>query len=135
MFQTFLNVAPPPISVGLLRNDPILLTFSIILSVMIFSSAIITIRSSFIYRKKLLYVQKHKKLFLILAIIIALSTLTWIIMMEVFYMIYGANHWIGIGVGHYIPHFGVIGPFIGTSLIIIGVLLDKNVGSPNKLKS
>jgi hypothetical protein len=45
-------------------------------------------------------------------------------MMEVFYMIYGANHWVGIGVGHYIPYFGIILPFIGSVFIILGIVLE-----------
>jgi hypothetical protein len=126
MFQIFLHVDPPPINVGLLRNDPTLLAFSIILSVVIFSSALVIIVSSFIYRKKLLEVQKRKWLLLILAILIISSTLAWIIMMEFYYVIYGSNHWIGIGAGHYIPHFGVIGPFIGSGFVVLGILLVRN---------
>ena len=125
MFQIFLHIYPPPINVGLLRNDPTLLTFSIILTVTIFISAIIIIRSSFLYRKRLLDIKEFKKFSLIGVSIIIVSTLAWIIMMEGYYIYYGANHWVGIGVGHYIPHFGVVGPFIGSAFILIGVLIEE----------
>lgn len=49
--------------------------------------------------------------------------------MEIYYMIYGSNHWVGIGDGHYIPHFGVIGPFIGAVFIGLRVLLERNIES------
>jgi hypothetical protein len=54
-----------------------------------------------------------------MAVIIIGSTLFWIFMMESFYNIYGYHHWIASG-GGYSPYFGVIGPFIGAFLIIIG---------------
>lgn len=125
MFQTFLHTDPPPINIGLLRNDPGLLTFSIIFTGTIFLSALMTIWISIIYRKNSIDFRKFKNLLLVFTILISISTLAWIIMMEVYYMIYGANHWVGIGVGHYIPHFGVIGPFIGSGFIILGVMLDR----------
>ncbi|MFX1389916.1 MAG: hypothetical protein ACFE9Z_07645 [Promethearchaeota archaeon] len=125
MFQTFLHTDPPPINIGLLRNDPGLLTFSIIFTGTIFLSALMTIWISIIYRKNSIDFRKFKNLLLVFTILISISTLAWIIMMEVYYMIYGANHWVGIGVGHYIPHFGVIGPFIGSVFIILGVMLDR----------
>ena len=125
MFQTYLHTDPPPIRIGLLRWDPMLLTFSIIFSVLIFLSAVIIVWISIIYRKNSIKFKKFKNILLILAIVITLLTLAWIIMMEVFYMIYGANHWVGIGLGHYIPHFGTIGPFIGAIFVVIGILLER----------
>ncbi len=47
--------------------------------------------------------------------------------MEAYYMIYGSNHWVGIGVGHYIPYIGIIGPFIGSAFIGLGIFLERNV--------
>jgi hypothetical protein len=124
MFQTFLHTDPPPINIGLLRNDPTLLTFSIIFSVIIFLSALMTIWSAFNYRKNSMSFKKFRNLLLTFTFLIFLSTLAWIVMMEVYYMIYGANHWIGIGVGHYIPHFGIIGPVVGSGLTILGIILE-----------
>jgi hypothetical protein len=103
MFQTYLHIDPAPIRIGLLRWDPLLLTFSIIFSVLIFLSALIIIWISIKYRKKSINFQKFKNILLVLTILISILTLAWIVMMEVFYIIYGANHWVGIGVGHYIP--------------------------------
>lgn len=125
MFQTYLHIDPAPIRIGLLRWDPILLTFSISFSILIFLSALIIICISTKYRKTSINFQKFKKNLLILAISISLLTLAWIVMMEVFYIIYGANHWVGIGVGHYIPHFGVIGPFLGSLFVVLGILLER----------
>ncbi len=127
MFQIFLHVDPPPINVGLLRTDPTLLTISIILTVIIFLNAIITILGSSLYRKRLDSDQKRKRFLLIPAILIIVSTLVWIIMMEGYYMYYGSNHWVGLGEGHYIPYLGIIGPFIGSVLIVIGVLSERNI--------
>jgi hypothetical protein len=45
--------------------------------------------------------------------------------MEIFYNISGFHHWVLFG-GGYNPHFGVIGPFIGSGLIILGILLDRD---------
>ncbi|MFW9828132.1 MAG: hypothetical protein ACFFEY_11095 [Candidatus Thorarchaeota archaeon] len=125
MFQTYLHTDPPPIRIGLLRWDPTLLTFSVIFSVIIFLSALIIIWISIKYRKNSINFKKFKNILLILAILISILTLAWIIMMEVYYMIYGANHWVGIGSGHYIPHFGIIGPFIGSIFVVLGILLER----------
>ena len=56
---------------------------------------------------------------IIIAGIIIACTLWWIIMMELFYNEAGFNHWITTG-GGYKPFFGVIGPFIGAALIVLG---------------
>ena len=56
---------------------------------------------------------------IVIAGIVIFSTLFWIIMMELFYNSAGYNHWIYSG-GGYSPYFGVIGPFVGAALIIIG---------------
>jgi hypothetical protein len=125
MFQTYLHTDPPPIRIGLLRWDPTLLTFSIIFSVIIFLSALIIVWISIKYRKDSISFKNFKNFLLILAILISILTLAWIIMMEVYYMIYGANHWVGIGVGHYIPHFGIIGPFIGSIFVVLGILYER----------
>jgi len=125
MWQTYLEIDPGPFNIGLLRTDIKLLTFSIIFSVIIFSSALISITASLLYRKHSKDPKEHKMMWLILAALIILSTLAWIIMMEIYYRHYGYPHW-SIGGGGYIPHFGVIGQFIGAAFIILGVVLDKN---------
>ncbi len=56
---------------------------------------------------------------IIIAGIVIAATLWWIVMMEFFYNEYGYNHWITTG-GGYKPSFGVIGPFIGAALIVLG---------------
>ena len=64
---------------------------------------------------------KLKKYWLIFVILILLSTLTWIIMMEVFYNLrWGVSHW-----ESYLPNFGVIGPFIESTLIFVGFFFVK----------
>jgi len=40
-------------------------------------------------------------------------------MMESYYNLYGYNHWVTTG-GGYSPFFGVIGPFIGAALLVVG---------------
>ncbi len=126
MFQIYLHTDPPPINVGLLRTDPILVAFSIAFSVILLLSAIITIRSSIDFQKNKIDFKKLKKHLLISALLIAISTLAWIIMMEVYYMIYGSNHWVGIGAGHYIPYIGIIGPFLGSIFIVSRIFLERN---------
>lgn len=125
MFQTYLHIDPAPIRIGLLRSDAILLTFSISFSILLFLSALIIIFISIKYRKKSIKFQKFKNILLSLAILISLLSLAWIFMMEIFYIIYGANHWVGIGAGHYIPHFGVMGPFIGSIFVVLGIVLER----------
>ncbi|MFW9824680.1 MAG: hypothetical protein ACFFE4_17180 [Candidatus Thorarchaeota archaeon] len=121
MWQISLETDPGPFIISLLRIDPTLLTFSILFSVILFSTSIISISASVFYRKRNKDPKEHKKSWLILASAIILSTLAWIIMMEIFYRINGFPHW-SIGGGGYIPNFGVIGQFIGAVFIILGVL-------------
>ncbi len=123
--QLYLETDPGPLVIGLLRTDLMLVIISFIFAAIIFSSAIISITTSLIYRKVSVETKGKRRNMLILATLIAISTLAWIIMMEVFYRINGFPHW-SLGGGGYIPHFGVIGPFIGTGFLIFGVLLDKD---------
>jgi hypothetical protein len=123
--SNILNGVPPPIYFELPRDDTALLTDSIFLTVIILLSAIVIIRCSFNYRKNSLYFKKFKKYSINGVLLIIISTFSWIIIMEEYYIYHGANHWLGIGLGHYIPHFGVIGPFIGSALIVAGVLLEE----------
>jgi hypothetical protein len=122
--QIYLDVEPT-LEIGLLRTDLTLVVFSTIFSVIIYTSAIISMILPIIYRRQPIIPKGYKRNAIILAILIALSTLAWIIMMEIFYRINGYPHW-SIGGGGYTPHFGVIGQFIGSVLIVMGVLLQRN---------
>jgi hypothetical protein len=110
----------PFIEFGLWRTDPGLLSLSIILSVILFASGILIITLTAIYKRTSRSFQKIKWLWFLFAILIALSTIAWIIMMELFYNAQGGSHW-----QSYDPNFGVIGPFIGAGLIILGFFLIK----------
>jgi hypothetical protein len=70
------------------------------------------------YRASMNFKKLRWKMVIIAGIII-FSTLFWIIMMELSYNSASFNHWSYLG-GEYSPYFGVIGPFIGAALIIIG---------------
>ena len=120
MNQLAIDIWPNLITPYLLRTDLSLVILSISLSVIIFVSTIVLITSTNIFRKTSRSYQKLKWVWLLLAILIIGSTLIWIIYMEIFYNISGASHW-----QNYRPHFGVIGPFIGAGLIIIGTFLVK----------
>ncbi|MFX1243066.1 MAG: hypothetical protein ACFFA7_17605 [Promethearchaeota archaeon] len=99
-----------------------LLFLSITLSLLNFASSIISILLTLKYKRNSMSYLKLKKYWLLFGVLIALSTLAWIIMMEVFYNItWGNSHW-----QFYSPNFGVIGPFIGSTLIIIGFFQVKN---------
>lgn len=124
MSQIYLETDPGSFIPGLLRLDLLLLTFSTVFSVIIFSSAMISITISFVYRKRSIAIKEHRKNGIIIAILIALSTFAWIVMMEIFYRLNGYPHW-SAGGGPYFPHFGVIGPFLGSAFILIGVLIEE----------
>lgn len=120
MFQLGLRLEPF-FELGLWRWDPAVLSLSIILSVINFASSVILILLTVMYKRKSRSYLKLKKYWLLFAILITLSTLAWIIKMEVFYFIQGGSHWFG----DYSPNFGVIGPFIGSGLITVGIILMK----------
>ena len=123
--QLYLETDPGPLIIGLLRLDLTLVVYSTIFSVIIYSSALVSIILSIAYWRQSISPKGYKINAIVLATLIALSTLAWIIMMEIFYRANGFPHW-SIGGGAYIPHFGVIGPFIGSFFIIIGVLIKRN---------
>ena len=108
-----------PLAIYLLRTDVMLVMISTILALIIFSSALMAIIFTTIYIRASLPFKKLRWKMIVLASLVIISTLFWIIMMELFYNVYGYHHWIFTG-GGYSPYFGVIGPFIGASLIIIG---------------
>jgi len=123
--QMYLELDPTPFAIGLLRLDLTLVIFSIFFGLVIVSSSIIIITAAILYRKFSKFLKENKRIWLTIASLSAIATLAWIIMMEIFYMNAGFNYWVTFG-GGYIPHFGVIGPFIGMGLMIIGILLDEN---------
>ncbi len=125
MNQLYLETDPGPLTIGLLRIDLELVIYSTIFSVVIYTSALISIILSTVYRRQPINPKGYKRNAIILATLITLSTLAWIIMMEIFYRRNGFPHW-SIGGGGYIPHFGVIGQFIGSVFIVMGVLLERN---------
>ncbi|MFX0023178.1 MAG: hypothetical protein ACFE9S_12700 [Candidatus Hermodarchaeota archaeon] len=112
---------------GLWRWDPGLLSLSIALSVIIIVCSITHIILIVIYRRSKRSFQKLKKYWILFAVLIALSTLSWIIMMELYYNASGYTHWLSYlpNWQYYSPSFGVIGPFIGSSLIIIAFFIIK----------
>jgi len=122
MFQLGLRLEPY-IEFGLWRTQLGLLILSIILSAIIFISAITIIIVTVIFKRTSRNFQKLRWGWLLVAIIITLSTLGWIIMMEINYNSHGINHWSIYG-GNYSPSFGVIGTFIGSVLIIVGFILQ-----------
>lgn len=114
-----------PLDIYLLRTDVLLVTVSVILALITFSSSLIAITLTSTYIRAALDLKRLRwKMFLIAGLIIG-ATLYWIIMMELFYNFYGYNHWIFTG-GGYSPYFGVVGPFIGASLIVIGAFAKRD---------
>ncbi|MFW9819726.1 MAG: hypothetical protein ACFFE5_08960 [Candidatus Thorarchaeota archaeon] len=126
MFQLGLRLEPY-IEFSLWRWDPGLLSLSIALSVIIFVCAITLITSIVIYKRISMSYQKLKNYWILLATLIALSTLGWIIMIELHYNAFGDSHWLSYLTNWqgYSPSFGVIVPFIGSGLIIFSSSLVK----------
>jgi len=108
-----------PLTIFLLRTDLMLVAISTILALIIFSSALMAITFTSIYLRASLPFNKLQWKMIILAILVVISTLFWIIMMESFYNEAGYNHWTATG-GGYSPFFGVIGPFIGATFLVVG---------------
>jgi len=124
VWMTQIGVDADPLAIYLLRTDVMLVTISTILALIIFSSALMTITLTSICIRNSLPYKKLRWKMVILAILVIISTLFWIIMMELFYNEYGYNHWIATG-GGYTPFFGVIGPFIGDPFIILGLFVRR----------
>jgi hypothetical protein len=124
VWMTQIGVDVDPLSIYLLRTDILLVLISWILFLIILSSSLITLTLSSVYIRTSLNLKKLRWKLLISATLIIASTIFWIFMMEGFYNSYGYNHWITTG-GGYSPYFGVIGPFIGASLIIIGSFSER----------
>lgn len=108
-------------AIYLLRKDIPLVFYSTILALIIFSGALIAITLTITYIRTSLDYKKLRWKMIIIAGIVISSTLWWILMMEFFYNEAGYNHWVVSG-GSHKPYFGVIGPFIGASLMMLGSL-------------
>ena len=119
IWMTQIGVDVEPLAIYLLRTDLTLITISTILALIIFSSALMAITLTSIYLRASLPFKKLQWKMIILSILVIFSTLFWIIMMESFYNEAGYNHWIANG-GGYSPFFGVIGPFIGATFLVVG---------------
>ena len=124
VWMTQIGVDIDPLSIYLLRTDMLLVLVSWILFLIIASCSLITVTLSSVYIRASLNLKKLRWKLIISAVLIIASTLFWIFMMEAFYNTYGYNHWITIG-GGYSPYFGVIGPFIGAILLIIGSFSER----------
>jgi len=124
VWMTQIGVDIDPLAIYLLRTDLLLVVISTILALIIFSSGLIVITLTTTYLRSSLNLKKLRWKMIFLAGLVIASTLSWIIMMELFYNIYGYNHWNFTG-GGYIPSFGVIGPFIGAVLVGFGSLVRR----------
>ncbi|MFX0021857.1 MAG: hypothetical protein ACFE9S_05990 [Candidatus Hermodarchaeota archaeon] len=119
VWMTQIGIDVDPFDIYVLRTDLTLVLVSWTLLLVIFSSALVAMTLTITYARTSLNFKKLRWKMIIIAGIAIFSTLFWIIMMELFYNSAGFNHWSYLG-GGYSPHFGVIGPFIGAALIIIG---------------
>ncbi|MFX0040084.1 MAG: hypothetical protein ACFFB9_04675 [Promethearchaeota archaeon] len=120
IWMTQIAIDIEPFAIYLLRQDLMLVIISSILALIILSSSLIAMTLTITYIRASLNYKKLRWKMIVLAGLVIASTLGWIIMMELFYNNYGYNHWITTG-GGYSPSFGVIGPFIGAALIILGI--------------
>ena len=119
VWMTQIGVDVEPLIIYLLRTHVGLVATSTMLALIIFSSALMAITLTTIYIRASLSFKKLRWKTIILSLLVIVSTLIWIIMMELFYNESGYNHWVANG-GGYSPFFGVIGPFIGAGLIVLG---------------
>lgn len=122
--MTQIGVDIDPLAIYLLRTDVLLVAISTILALIIFSSGLVVITLTTTYLRASLNFKKLRWKMILMVVLVIVSTLAWIIMMELFYNLYGFNHWNFTG-GGYKPFFGIIGPFIGAILIILGSFVKK----------
>ena len=121
---TQIGVDAEPLAIYLLRTDVILVLVSWMLMLIIVTSSIITITLTIVHVRNSLSFKKLRWTSLVMALLIVASTLFWIFMMEAFYNSYGYNHWVLTG-GGYTPFLGIILPFIGAGLIVLGFFQKK----------
>ncbi|MFX1480827.1 MAG: hypothetical protein ACFFCI_22290 [Promethearchaeota archaeon] len=102
-------------------DNPSQLLISIISSVIIIICIIIVSVPIYRQRTDLKNILTKPTTSLIPAILIIISMISWMIVMEIAeFEIYNLSMW-----NRYIPIFGVVGPFIGAGLIIIGYFINK----------
>ncbi|MFX1571593.1 MAG: hypothetical protein ACFFB0_02510 [Promethearchaeota archaeon] len=110
-------------------DNPLQLISSAITSTIIIACVIITLLSAYKRRSDLKNGIIKAKTFLIPAILIILSMITWMTLMEIAELqLYDLSMW-----NRYFPSFGVIGMFLGAGLIIVGFFLVKKNGSKPQL--
>jgi hypothetical protein len=114
-----IGVDVEPLAIYLLRQDVFLVVISTMLALIIFSSALLAITLTIVCLRTSSPFKKLQWKAIIVTLLVIVSTLFWIIMMELFYNEGGYNHWTITG-GGYSPYFGVIGPFIGAAFIVFG---------------
>ena len=107
-------------------SDPIQLVSSVITSSIIFASILIITLGLIKSRDNIKKGSINLSIYIIPAVSIIISTIFWMVMMETAERnIYDISMW-----GRYVPGFGVIGLFIGASLIIFGSLFTKFIRRP-----
>lgn len=116
---TQIYVDVEPLEIGLLRTFVDLVLVSWILMLTIVVSSIITITLTIVYVRASLSLKTFKWMSIVGAFLNIAAPLFWIFMMEAFYNANGHNHWVFTG-GGYSPFLGIILPFIGAGLILIG---------------
>ncbi|MFW9971286.1 MAG: hypothetical protein ACFFDF_13925 [Candidatus Odinarchaeota archaeon] len=125
VWMTQVAIEVQPFDIYVLRTDLTLDLVSWVLFLAILSSALIALTLNITYVRNSLNFKKLRWKMILIAGIVIVSTLFWILMMEFFYNVSGFHHWIYTG-GGYTPYFGVIGPFIGATLLIIGVFTRRD---------
>ena len=118
----FQNIFNSTVSGGF-YTDPLQIVPSVIASSIIFVSILIIALGLVKHRDDLKTGSIKLPIYIIPSICIICSTIFWMAAMEIAELdIYGLSMW-----GRYVPGFGVIGLFIGTSLIIFGILITKYI--------
>jgi hypothetical protein len=108
-------------SVSRFYNDPLQLISSVIASTIIITCIMIILALNIKNRNSLKKGIISSASSLVPAILIIITTATWMIMMEIAELqLYDLSMW-----GRYLPNFGLIGMFLGAGLIISGFLLLK----------
>lgn len=121
---TQIGVDIESLAIYLLRTDVTLVMVSWILMLIILTSSIITITLTIAQIRTSVSIKRLKWINFIIALLIIASALFWIFMMEAFYNSAGYHHWIFTG-GGYTPYWGIILPFIGAGLIVLGSFSKK----------
>lgn len=106
-------------------GSPLILLPSIICTVIIFVASILMLISIFKIWKGNKNIEDFEIFWLILAIINIITTIFWMIAMELAYFLLSIRKF-GFW-GSYFPGFGVIGVFLGASFILFGIFMKRRV--------